>query len=129
MDRRRFFKRLSLGLFIPLGFLSWKSISENKKRHANSIVEISDEIVSSNQFYNGIIIYKSGDFVRFYSDECSHLGCHINKVDQNGFICPCHGSKYSFDGKVISGPAQNDLKSLYFEYFEDEKKYVVHKLS
>ncbi|MEO0397271.1 MAG: FAD-dependent oxidoreductase [Cyanobacteria bacterium P01_A01_bin.137] len=43
---------------------------------------------------------------------CTHQGCSVNKeVAANGdsFICPCHGAAYDGQGKVISGPAQEDL--------------------
>ena len=41
---------------------------------------------------------------------CTHLGStlYYNKED-NTYECPCHGSKFSSDGKLISNPANNDL--------------------
>ena len=37
---------------------------------------------------------------------CTHLGCVVpwNKAE-NKFICPCHGSQYNSQGKVVRGPA------------------------
>ena len=37
---------------------------------------------------------------------CTHLGCVVpwNKAE-NKFKCPCHGSQYNDEGKVIRGPA------------------------
>ena len=37
---------------------------------------------------------------------CTHLGCVVpwNKAE-NKFKCPCHGSQYNNEGKVIRGPA------------------------
>ena len=37
---------------------------------------------------------------------CTHLGCVVpwNKAE-NKFKCPCHGSQYNAEGKVIRGPA------------------------
>jgi cytochrome b6-f complex iron-sulfur subunit len=41
---------------------------------------------------------------------CTHLGCTVVwKAEQNQFVCPCHGSKYDSQGKVVHGPAQRDL--------------------
>lgn len=39
---------------------------------------------------------------------CTHQGC---LVAQNGeaFVCPCHGSNFTLDGKVLNGPAARDL--------------------
>ncbi|BAZ70337.1 MAG: Rieske (2Fe-2S) protein [Pelatocladus maniniholoensis HA4357-MV3] len=41
---------------------------------------------------------------------CTHKGCIVGwNKDQNAFVCPCHGSKYAIDGKVINGPADKPL--------------------
>jgi len=40
---------------------------------------------------------------------CPHLGCTV-KVDTKKIRCPCHGSVFSHTGKIISGPANRDLK-------------------
>jgi cytochrome b6-f complex iron-sulfur subunit len=41
---------------------------------------------------------------------CTHLGCVVpwNKAE-NKFICPCHGSQYNSEGKVVRGPAPLSL--------------------
>ena len=41
---------------------------------------------------------------------CTHLGCVVpwNKAE-NKFMCPCHGSQYNNEGKVVRGPAPLSL--------------------
>jgi Rieske Fe-S protein len=41
---------------------------------------------------------------------CTHLGCayHWNS-QQKEFVCPCHTSAFSIDGKVLTGPAPRPL--------------------
>lgn len=39
---------------------------------------------------------------------CTHLGCTLKRAE-DGFLCPCHGSKFDQKGKVLSGPAPNSL--------------------
>lgn len=37
---------------------------------------------------------------------CTHLGCVVPwNGAENKFICPCHGSQYNNQGKVVRGPA------------------------
>ncbi len=42
---------------------------------------------------------------------CTHLGC-IVKETEDGFSCPCHGSKFDNEGKVQAGPAPRALPWL-----------------
>ena len=41
---------------------------------------------------------------------CSHLGCEVswNEVTRT-WDCPCHGSRYEHDGKLIEGPSVHNL--------------------
>ncbi|MBT1707550.1 FAD-dependent oxidoreductase [Fulvivirgaceae bacterium PWU5] len=45
------------------------------------------------------------------SPTCTHMGCHVawNLAEQS-WDCPCHGARYSPDGKVLTGPASADLE-------------------
>eukprot|EP00227_Mantoniella_beaufortii_P004040 CAMPEP_0197614754 /NCGR_PEP_ID=MMETSP1326-20131121/59684_1 /TAXON_ID=1155430 /ORGANISM="Genus nov. species nov., Strain RCC2288" /LENGTH=222 /DNA_ID=CAMNT_0043183631 /DNA_START=76 /DNA_END=744 /DNA_ORIENTATION=- len=47
---------------------------------------------------------------------CTHLGCVVpwNKAE-NKFKCPCHGSQYNNEGKVIRGPAPLSLALAHAE--------------
>ncbi len=41
---------------------------------------------------------------------CPHLKCYLHfNAYQKTWDCPCHGSRFSIDGKVIKGPATNDI--------------------
>ncbi len=42
---------------------------------------------------------------------CTHLGCVASHGDE-GFHCPCHGSRFGAEGEVLSGPAPRGLRWL-----------------
>lgn len=49
--------------------------------------------------------------VRALSPRCTHLGCHVRFNDAEGaWECPCHGSRFDTEGRVIQGPATRPLE-------------------
>lgn len=42
---------------------------------------------------------------------CPHLGCQV-RMEGTTFTCPCHGSKFSRDGGVVNGPADQPLQQV-----------------
>jgi cytochrome b6-f complex iron-sulfur subunit len=41
---------------------------------------------------------------------CTHAGCTVAwQSEQKEFVCPCHDSRYTIDGKVLQGPAEKPL--------------------
>lgn len=53
---------------------------------------------------------KTGN-LHIVSAVCPHMGCvvHWNFAEQS-WDCPCHGSRFSFDGEVLEGPSIDGLK-------------------
>lgn len=39
---------------------------------------------------------------------CTHLGCTVD-VEGERLVCPCHGSTYDREGRVLRGPAEEPL--------------------
>ncbi|HEY9875438.1 MAG TPA: cytochrome b6-f complex iron-sulfur subunit [Candidatus Obscuribacterales bacterium] len=53
---------------------------------------------------------------------CTHLGCVVPwNVNENKFMCPCHGSQYDNTGKVVRGPAPLSLALAHATVTEDDK--------
>ncbi len=55
-----------------------------------------------------IFILRERQSIRALSAICTHLGCVV-QADNQGFLCPCHGSRYDRDGNVLFGPAPHHL--------------------
>ena len=55
-----------------------------------------------------LFVFSSPDGLFCISSICTHLGCNVRHVEAV-FECPCHGSRYDENGRVISGPAPKSL--------------------
>ncbi|GAX85587.1 hypothetical protein CEUSTIGMA_g13002.t1 [Chlamydomonas eustigma] len=52
---------------------------------------------------------------------CTHLGCVVPWVGaENKFKCPCHGSQYNAQGKMIRGPAPLSLALAHADISESD---------
>ncbi len=55
-------------------------------------------------------VVRSGAELTAFAPQCTHLGCAYHWSEQRReFVCPCHDSRFSLDGRVISGPAPRPL--------------------
>lgn len=71
----------------------------------------------------GSVVMHQGQRAGAYRDEqgklyivdttCTHLGCETewNHAEKT-WDCPCHGSRFSYDGEVVEGPARKPLERL-----------------
>jgi len=91
-----------------IGYLRTKPDDADAVRIANiqpgdgSVVEIRD------QKYG---VYRDPDNkLHIVAAECTHLGCLVKwNNDEKSWDCPCHGSRFSYDGNVLNGPANVPL--------------------
>ena len=70
----------------------------------------------------GAVVDHGGEKVAAYNDpdaglrtmsaRCTHMGCIVSfNTAERTFDCPCHGSRFDNDGRVIEGPATAPLDS------------------
>ena len=77
---------------------------ENIANNSGSIIEINNEKIG---------IYKdSNENIYAVKPICTHLGCLLswNDIDKT-WDCPCHGSRFNYDGKNLYNPAFKDLET------------------
>jgi menaquinol-cytochrome c reductase iron-sulfur subunit len=137
-DRRAFFLTMMYGLWVAIGtalsipaaiylFFPPKLRRDNEFNEAGDVTKMVPgspvEMVFRRNRIDGwrILSEKStawavkldnGEIVAF-APQCTHLGCAYHWDDpKKQFLCPCHTSVFSIDGKVISGPAPRPLDRL-----------------
>jgi len=71
----------------------------------------------------GKIVYFKDEKIAIYKDKeggihalsptCTHVGCEVkwNNAELT-WDCPCHGARYSYDGRVLNGPATKNLAKV-----------------
>lgn len=116
IKRRFFLKKIALGssltagLFAVLGVLRTLVPKLTPDKSVYKVGRLSDlpmNIFTLNDKADCFII-RDHRGVRAVSSLCTHLGCTLEK-SENGFNCPCHGSFFDENGRVISGPAPRSL--------------------
>ncbi|WP_044640639.1 FAD-dependent oxidoreductase [Risungbinella massiliensis] len=89
-------------------------------------VGMNFEKIENIQNDQGAIVRVRGERCGAYKDQdgklhivdttCTHLGCEVNwNSGDRTWDCPCHGSRYSYDGNVIEGPAKEPLAKVELE--------------
>ena len=68
-----------------------------------------------------LIVNEGGEIGEFGLNAiCTHLGCVVPwDSGANKFICPCHGSQYDTNGKVVRGPAPLSLALAHVDIQDD----------
>lgn len=80
-------------VFSPQRFFLRASFKEGAAHVGHSIVGLSTGLFSSRP------------------KRCSHMGCRLHKSSStHTYDCPCHGSRFQYDGRPIDSPAVSSIK-------------------
>lgn len=109
------------GLYVATGFNKWGMTSsmvsamilcdmvQEKENMYSEVFAPSRTILRPQLFTNAL--EATVNLITPTAPRCPHLGCALkwNPVEHS-WDCPCHGSRFSGDGKLIDNPATADLK-------------------
>lgn len=86
---------------------------------------VKDEVI----FNEGVYLVGLENGVSAFSSRCPHLGCRLTyDSGTSGFQCPCHGSRFTREGRRLSGPAPGDMISLELFPKDDETGFLMVRL-
>lgn len=58
-------------------------------------------------------LLRRGDAVTARSLWCTHMGCKVvRQEDPPGYLCPCHDGRFDADGRTVSGPPREPLRTM-----------------
>lgn len=124
-SRRKFIKTLTLllgsgGLLIR--YLIPRSSGKRKVLASASAADVP---------LNGALLFTNERLALLRDDNglyalsliCTHLGCTVT-VAEDAITCPCHGSRFDRQGKVLKGPADRSLERMSVEVHGDKVDIV-----
>ncbi|SIS77821.1 QcrA and Rieske domain-containing protein [Belliella pelovolcani] len=60
-----------------------------------------------------MLVVNTGSGFNSLTSVCTHSGCDRNwSINNNQFVCSCHGSRFTLDGNVVTGPANRPLQAF-----------------
>jgi len=138
LSRRNFMVRAIIGIFVFIGtaaavpFAGFGILPALKKKEAGwsdagTMGDLQVGEPQERRFFQTVksgwqeekqersiwIVRKPDNTVTAYAPNCPHLGCGYRwSAPDKQFKCPCHGSMFDIDGKVLGGPSPRSLDAL-----------------
>jgi len=115
--RRAFLKLLPAVLTVPALWLMSSLTKRNGALPENAETLETVPIPQGNgvSFSDKLAVVTGAEGVGVFSSRCPHMGCRVNQVEGGELVCPCHGSRFDRQGKLVRGPAGRGLQPLSFE--------------
>ncbi len=108
-------------LYVASGFNKWgmtgamlsalllTDLVSGRKNEFEKLFNPSRCILKPQLLVNGFESTKN--LLTFSQKRCPHLGCALKwNCAEHSWDCPCHGSRFSEDGKLLDNPANGDFK-------------------
>ena len=108
-------------IYVTTGFNKWgmtnamsgalllRDMILGKENESAEVFSPSRSMFRSQLMINGLEAAKN--LLSFSQKRCPHLGCALKwNPQEHSWDCPCHGSRFTQEGKLIDNPATDDLK-------------------
>ena len=131
MNRREFLNWMGVGgiaSYFPVALVACSPKTTKSESPTNSVstdgfqsvgkvadLDKNGQILNKEFAGGAVLVVRNPDqkeAIAAVNPSCPHSGCIVAwKADQKQFVCPCHNSKFTVDGKVVKGPAKKPLAS------------------
>jgi Rieske Fe-S protein len=114
IPRRKVLRKiLAAAMGLPLLGGLMAMLRRVQTRQVPSTVSLPAEVPTGLSVAGSVVVQRDLDGpVHAFSGRCTHLGCHLDRVQGDEAVCPCHGSRFRADGTVVKGPATRPLEGL-----------------
>ncbi len=115
------YSSFSENLYVATGFNKWGMTSSMAaanilcdlitgiKNPYADVFSPSRSILHPKLFSN--MLHSVAGLITPFAPRCPHLGCALKyNKEEHSWDCPCHGSRFTENGKLIDNPATDDLK-------------------
>lgn len=106
------------GATLAFAYPRFKEGEFGGKFYMGMVDDFEDGSVTPNREGKLFLVRLGNDFRALYQ-VCTHLGCLV-RVTPEGYACPCHGSKFARDGKLLASPAPRDMDEFTVEIVDGE---------
>ncbi len=115
------YSRFSKNLYVACGFNKWGMTGSmlaalffademsGKKHEFAWLFDPSRSVLHPQLVVNGFEAAKN--LLTLSPKRCPHMGCALKwNAPEHSWDCPCHGSRFSEEGRLLDNPATGDLK-------------------
>jgi nitrite reductase/ring-hydroxylating ferredoxin subunit len=95
-----------------VGSMLEKIVPSDDSEKIAELVDNESKVIKVNN--KKVAVYKDEEKrLHSVSADCGHQGCEVvfNKAEKS-WDCPCHGSRFSIDGKILHGPTVKALPAV-----------------
>lgn len=115
--RRRFLRQVALMTgAVSLGGALRAMLRNTRARQEPEAVHLPADLPEGLSLAGPVLVHREEvGAPHVFSCRCTHLGCHLDRIQEGLALCPCHGSRFRPDGTVAQGPAVRPLAQAHLE--------------